>query len=232
MTTNFDGKLEYRDYVVHIFTGILFNVFLLAALWPTLPDGWWKYNLHNEIIISLIAIPILFFEGHLLLAIDRLLFIEIPTWFFCIKNKKSFPVSGQSNKNPFRTARKNLYEKRPAFFTLLFGKRIIGQKVIQKAKHPDYVKTTDQEKNSVLHRYYILSDFFKGVGCAAWIALIVALIQQNKIVLVIMAAVIILSWFRTRFYSSRYAKQYYIKKSDAKPTSARPIHQNNSNDLN
>lgn len=73
------------------------------------------------------------------------------------------------------------------------------------------MKTTDEEKLSVLHRYYILSDFFKGVGCAAWIALIVALTQQNWIVVVIMAVVIVLSWFRTRFYSSRYAQQYYVK---------------------
>lgn len=82
MNTNFDGKLEYRDYVVHLFTGILLNVFLLAALFPALPDRWWEYDLPNEIIISLIAIPILFVEGHFLLAIDRLLFIEIPSWFF------------------------------------------------------------------------------------------------------------------------------------------------------
>lgn len=232
MNTNFDGKLEYRDYVVHVFTGILLNVFLLAALFPTLPDRWWEYDLHNEIIVSLIAIPILFLEGHFILVIDRLLFIEIPSWFFLIKNKKSVSVSGQPNKSPFRNARKNLYEKHPSLFIILFGKRIIGQKVIQKTKHPDYVKTTDEEKLSVLHRYYILSDFFKGVGCAAWIALIVALTQQNWIVIVIMAVVIVLSWFRTRFYSSRYAKQYYVKKSDAKQTPAQPEHPNTSNDLN
>ena len=153
----------------------------------------------------------MFLEGHFLLAIDRLLFIEIPSWFFRIKNKNSVPESDQPNKKPFRDARENLYEKYPFLFTVLFGKRIIGQKVIQKAKHPDYVKTTDQEKISILHRYYILSDFFKGVGCAAWIALIVALTQQNWIVVVIMAVVIVLSWFRTRFYSSRYAQQYYVK---------------------
>lgn len=227
MSAKIDGTLTYRDYVVHVFTGILLNVFLLAALFPALPDRWWEYDLHNEIIVSLIAIPILFLEGHFLFVIDRLLFIEIPSWFFRIKNKNSVPKSDQPNKNPFRAAREKLYENRPALFILLFGKRIIGQKVIQKAKHPDYVKTTDQEKLSVLHRYYILSDFFKGVGGAAWIALIVALTQQNWIVIVIMAIVIVLSWFRTRFYSSRYAKQYYVKKSDAKQTLDEPIHQKN-----
>lgn len=219
MTTNFKGDLSYRDYVVHVFTGIIFNVFLMLALF--MPDSTPKVlttEIPNQIIISIIAIPIFFLEGHFILAIDRLLFIEIPSWFFRIKNKKSVSGSGQPNKSPFRAARKDLYEKHPTLFTVLFGKRIIGQKVIQKAKHPDYVKTTGQNKLSVLHRYYILSDFFKGVGCAAWIALIVALTQQNWIVIVIMTVVIVLSWFRTRFYSSRYAKQYYVKKETTQST--------------
>ena len=38
MSANFDGTLTYRDYVVHVFTGILLNVFLLVAFFPALPD--------------------------------------------------------------------------------------------------------------------------------------------------------------------------------------------------
>ncbi len=40
MKDYYEGSLSYRDYVVHIFTGILFNVFLLAAIWKNLPPYW------------------------------------------------------------------------------------------------------------------------------------------------------------------------------------------------
>ena len=107
MSTNIGGKLEHRNYVVHVFTGILLNVFLLAALFPALPDRWWEYDLPNEIIISLIAIPILFLEGHFLLAIDRLLFIEIPIMVFlhqkqeigfCIGPTEQKSIQGRKGK--------------------------------------------------------------------------------------------------------------------------------------
>lgn len=87
MNTDFEGKLTYRDYVVHIFTGVIFNVFLLAALFPVLPDKWWEYDLNNELIWTLVAIPILFLEGHLVLAIDRLVNVEIRKLYYILRVK-------------------------------------------------------------------------------------------------------------------------------------------------
>lgn len=96
MTTNFKGELSYRDYVVHVFTGIIFNVFLMLALFMS--DSTPKVlttEIPNQIIISIIAIPILFLEGHFILAIDRLLFIEIPSWYFRLKERKKAKRNNQ-----------------------------------------------------------------------------------------------------------------------------------------
>lgn len=217
MTADFDEKLNYRDYVVHIFTGLLFDVFLLAAIYPILPSGWWKYDLLNELIWSLIAIPILFLEGHFLLAIDRLLFVEIPSWYFGLKNKKDDNVDNDEYPDdedgqapaPYRHWRMKKYENCKAFFCLFFGKRIMGQMDRRRVKNEVLVKTTEENNLRKAARYDILSDFFKGVGCAAWIALFVALFQANWCIVGCMFGIIVLSWLRCRFYSFMCVKYSY-----------------------
>ena len=199
MSTNFDGKLTYRDYVVHIFTGILFDVFLILALNPPLGEYCYALDTSNEIILSLIAIPILFLEGHFLLAIDRLFFVEIPTWIF------------RKTKVSFRDAKTKLFERHRFLFILLFGKRILGQKIILEIEQSEKSPLFDPDIANNSHRYYILSDFFKGEGCAAWIALIVSFVQCNCFAIVILLVVVVLSWFRARFYSRMYVKSCLAK---------------------
>ena len=87
MSTDLEGKLTYRDYVAHIFTGVIFNVFLLASLFPVLPDKWWEYDFNNELIWSLAAIPVLYLEGHFIHAINRFLLVAIPKWVFIFRVK-------------------------------------------------------------------------------------------------------------------------------------------------
>ena len=123
MKTNFNGALNYRDYVVHIFSGILFNVFLILALTPSLTPCFWTFGISNEIILSLLAVPIMFLEGHFLLAIDRFFFVEFPSWIFslnkgthsteknaCEDDEHPLDAFGQVNAL-YREAREQLYGK-------------------------------------------------------------------------------------------------------------------------
>ncbi len=218
MKTNFDGELNYRDYVVHIFSAILFNVFLFLALKPSIPPCLWDLELHNELILTLVAIPILFLEGHFLLAIDRFLFVELFSWMFNSKNKAS-SIKKDENEDyedpsdkydqelaPYRSAREHLYDKYKCkvLFYLLFGKRIIGQSIIREKKYGFWKAGTKNEKKRL--RYDALSDFFKGVGCGAWIALIVAFTQKNWYAVAVLFGIIVLAWLRCRFYSMLYVK--------------------------
>lgn len=219
-----DSKLEYRDYVVHIFSGILFDVFLLTAIWPTLPPLWWEHELHNAVVWSIIAIPVLFLEGHFILATDRFFFIEFPFWCFDLKKqKKKNQRTGEKPSDdddqesaPYRKAREKMYQKCKILFYLLFGKRIIGQKIIRKEKIGPLVKTRNGDKESQARRYYVMSDFFKGVGLSAWIAIVVAFALQNWCAIVVLGLVIVLAWLRCRFYSRLYVEYRYKKKGDGK----------------
>lgn len=224
MSETLDGKLEYRDYVVHIFSGILSDVFLLTAFWPTLPPHWWEQELHNAVVWSIIAIPVLFLEGHFIMAIDRFLFIELPSWCFDLKKQKKkskgtdekmFDGDNQVSA-PYRKAREKLYQKCKILFHLLFGKRVIGQKIIRKEKVGPLVKIKKEDKESQTGRYYAMSDFFKGVGLSAWIAVVVAFALQNWRAVVVLCVVIVLAWLRCRFYSRLYVKYRYKKKGDGK----------------
>jgi hypothetical protein len=219
MSANFDGNLTYRDYVVHIFSGILLNMFLLAALYTPgtiLPNSLYeiiqKLDFSGEIILSLMAIPILFLEGHFLLAIDRFLFVELPTWYLDRKrNKYSKPDNHETAVYSYYTVRKQLYIKSKLLFYLLFTKRIVGQRIIKEVK--GNCKLVKSQKDSGLsRRYYVLSDFFKGCGLAAWIALFVAFANHNWWCVATLGAVIVLAWLRCRFYSRLYVKEKYKKK--------------------
>lgn len=204
MESDIFRSLSYRDLVVYIFTGLLFNLFLWAALWPILPVNFWEYDLQNEVIWSLIAIPVLFLEGHFILAVDRLLFVEIPQ-IISVKYKKE----RMANKaKAFKECRRDLKTNCSFLFYLLFGKRITGQITIQDKQSKQKIES----ENSITDRYYILSDFFKGIGCSAWVALFVALYYCNWCVLFVLLAIIVLSWLRTRFYSSLYVRKVYKKK--------------------
>lgn len=219
METGFDGKIAYRDYVVHFFTGVLFNFFLLLVFYPIygIPKIFTE-DIPNELIVSIIAIPILFLEGHFLSAIDRLLFMELPSWIY-EKNNTISSAEGKLFRRSFKDARKKWYKKCPVFFIILFGKRITGQKTIREIKNEEELVINKNEENKVLvQRYYVLSDFFKGVGCAAWIAFIIAVVQLFRfatllswVILGILLMVILLSWFRCRFYSKLYVRYYYKK---------------------
>lgn len=216
MKDYYDESLSYRDYVVHIFTGILFNLFLLAAVWTILPPNWWEYELHNEILLLLIAIPVFFLEGHFILAIDRFLFMEFFSWLLHLINRKirkkqdikEEEQSDEDESSSNKKEREELYGKCEKFFYLLFAKRVIGQKIILKVDKKKKLEKTPAN----ICRYDMLSDFFKGVGCAAWIALFMALFVCNWCIAGCMLAVIVLSWLRCRYYSWLYVKNAYSEK--------------------
>lgn len=241
MSTDFEGKLTYRDYVAHIFTGVIFNVFLLAALFPVLPDKWWEYDFNNEFIWSLAAIPILYLEGHFIHAINRFLLVAIPKWWFifrvkCFRRKQE---KGQVNANNdsilskysdkhYRIAAyrlrmewyEKIFEKCKFLFFLFLSVRISGQKIVRKDKDGDLVKIA---KTEMTIRYYVLSDFFKAVGCAALISLIVAACFCNCWAVGVMFAIIFLSRQRARYFSMLYVKYRYKKKD----TEEEPIEKKN-----
>lgn len=106
METGFDGKIAYRDYAVHFFTGVLFNFFLLLVFYPIygIPKIFTE-DIPNELIVSIIAIPILFLEGHFLSAIDRLLFMELPSWIYD-KNNTISSAESKLCRCSFKDARK------------------------------------------------------------------------------------------------------------------------------
>lgn len=240
-------KLTYRDYVVHIFTGILFNVFLLVVFWPLLPANWWQYDLQNSLIWSLAAIPILFLEGHFILAIDRFFMIELFKWrFICLvkrHRRKKEKLGTTTNKDSHEFSEINctekeekgmapnkeihyriaayklrmkwydeLYKQCKWLFLLLFSARISGQKVIRKDKDGPLVKTKKEEKKALSTRYYVLSDFFKGICCASVIAGIISLCTANWWAAGAIFVVFVLSKQRERFYSMLYVKERYAKK--------------------
>ncbi len=233
MNTDFEGKLTYRDYVVHIFTGVIFNVFLLAALFPVLPDKWWEYDLQNEVVWSLVAIPILYLEGQFIHTINRAVMVDVFKNWFILRVKylrrKQEKKHGNTNddavskysKEHYRTAaykrrmewHERLYKKHKFWYFLLLSARISGQKVVKKDKLGDIVKTT---KTELTTRYYILSDFFKGVCCAAVLVLPFVIWLHNWLVLGIMLFIILLSRQRARFYSMMYVRFRYKKKGTKK----------------
>ena len=232
MNTNFDSALTYRDYVVHIFTGVLFNIFLVAALWPIIPADWRHYEFHNEIIMSLMAIPVLFLEGHLISAIDRLFMVVPFKWYFILlvkhlrhKQEKKYSRSTYNHKRTRdrehyrKVAYKlrlrwydSLLHKHPIFFFLLFSPRILGQKVVRKDKDGILIKTSKKGKKEEAKRYYVLSDFFKGCITAAFIAMGIAFFTSNWFVFIAMVCIIVLSRQRTRYYSMLYVKYRYVKR--------------------
>ncbi|MBQ7489411.1 MAG: hypothetical protein IJT51_02695 [Bacteroidales bacterium] len=235
MSAKIDGTLTYRDYVVHVFTGTLFNVFLLAALYTPdttlfnpLSEMLQKLDSTTEIILSLVSIPILFIEGHFLLAIDRFLFIESPTWLFFDKKHNKDKSGNQScadndtqSELPYYAWRKQLYENRRLLFHLLFTKRIIGQRIIKEVKKDVKLVKKKGESGNLSTRYYILSDFFKGCGTSAWIALAVAVVKHNWWCVAVLGAVIVLAWLRCRFYSKLYVRTRYEKKMSEQDAEAK-----------
>lgn len=227
MSAGFDGNLSYRDYVVHIFTGILFNVFLVAAFYTpdtilphSISDILQKLDATTGIILSLVAIPILFLEGHFLLQIDRFLFLELPTWLLECKEYRcsgtdcqNDDINNKTKEKPYYALRKQLYEKHRLLFHLLFTKRVAGQRIIKESKKGiKLVETKDKDKKSYSTRYYELSDFFKGCGAAAWISLVFACIKHNWWCAAILGVVIVLSWLRCRCYSKLYVANCFEKK--------------------
>ncbi len=121
------------------------------------------------------------------------------------------------SKEHYRTAaykrrmewHERLYKKHKFWYFLLLSARISGQKVVKKDKLGDIVKTT---KTELTTRYYILSDFFKGVCCAAVLVLPFVIWLHNWLVLGIMLFIILLSRQRARFYSMMYVRFRYKKK--------------------
>ena len=210
MGTIIDNQLTYRDNVVHIFTGILFNVFMAVAYCNNISSNLWEIELKNEIILSFLAIPVFFLEGHLLLAIDRIFFIDIPRTYFLLKSRKM--DTNTDTEEIYLTARRNFYNKHSFLFKLLCGKRIIGQKVIQEKENNLDLKTKREDNAELCSRYYILSDFFKGCGISAWIALIVACVKHNWWAVIIFSVLLFLLRQRCSFYSSSYVKNKYAKK--------------------
>lgn len=216
MSASFDGNLTYRDYVVHIFTGILFNVFLMPALYtpdtvlpPAISETLKELDTTTEIILSLVSIPILFIEGHFLLAFDRFLFVEFPTWWCdCKENSDYEPDNQNAPAKPYYAARKRLYGNSRLLFHLLFTKRVVGQRIIKE----DCTLVKNQKDSSLSSRYYVLSDFFKGCGTSAWIALVVAVFKHNWWCVVVLGVIIIFAWLRCRFYSRLYMGSRYVKK--------------------
>ncbi len=229
MSTNFDGNLSYRDYIVHIFTGILFNLFMLGAFWYSLPPYWYEYEFPHELILSLLAIPVLFLEGHFILAINRLFLVVIPQEIFMYrvwyrqylrkkqvlcKNKAIEDVHYKKVANRVRIRwYKKLYQKSfisKILFFLFFSNRILGQKIVREDKEGSLIETSDTKKEAASNRYYVLSDFFKGVGTAAFIALVFAVCQHNWKVVCILLGIIILAKQRARFFSMLYVKYKYV----------------------
>ncbi len=229
MSASFDGNLTYRDYVVHIFTGILFNVFLVAALYtpdtvlpPAISDILQKLDATTEIILSLAAIPVLFIEGHFLLAFDRFLFVEFPTWWCkCKKNRDYAPDDQNTPAKPYYAARKRLYQNNWLFFQLLFEKRVVGQRIIKEVDE-DCTLVKNQKESALSRRYYVLSDFFKGCGTSAWIALVVAVFKHNWWCVGVLGGIIVFAWLRCRFYSKLYMRKRYVKKGEEKNVAETP----------
>ena len=228
MGVKMEDKLTYRDFVANIFTGVLFNIFLLGVLWEKLPLQWQEYKLHNEVILSLIAIPVLYLEGHFILAIDRFFFVEIPKFCFIfrvcyfrryLRKERQKPKQQTTNIHYRKVAyrlrrifRKKILNKHKILFFIFLSPRISGQRVIREDKDGYLVKSIDAKKKIRSNRYYVKSDFFRGVCCAAIITGIIAACLYNWIAVGILAGVVVLSWMRARYYSWLYVKDRYKKK--------------------
>lgn len=233
---NYKENLTYRDYVVHIFTGVLFNVFMLVALFPILPDKWWEYDLQNEVVWSLVAIPILYLEGHFILAINRLVMVVPLKWYYIILVKKSRKKQKNGKKTKYDVPSKyaeekdrvaaykwrmdrheEIYQKQKVRFFLFLSARIAGQKVVRKDKDGELTKN---ERTELTTRYYVLSDFFKGVNCSTCLVFFVAFFLFNWWAAGAMFIIHILSRQRARYFSMLYVK-YRYKKKDTEKTSSR-----------
>lgn len=106
----------------------------------------------------------------------------------------------------------NLWDQHKWLFVLLFYARRNGQKIIRKDKDGPIIKTTDENKLEVASRYYVLSDFFKGICCSSIITFIIALFTHRWWIAVAMFIVFIFSWLRERCFSMLYVKTAYAKK--------------------
>ncbi|MBO4738300.1 MAG: hypothetical protein J5606_01935 [Bacteroidales bacterium] len=233
MSTNINGNLTYRDFVVHIFTGILFNLFLIVALWSTLFPYCEEYARYDKVALSLVvAIPILFLEGHFILAIDRFFFIEIPKCYFMFRvcwfhrylrklrqKPKQKTTYIHYRKVAYRLRiifRKKLWHKHKILFFIFLLPRISGQKVLREAKDGALVETSNLKNEADYNRCYVLSDFFKGVCCATMITLVVAVCAYNWVAVGILLLIFILSRMRERFYSMLYVKYRYVRQKEEK----------------
>ena len=85
--------------------------------------------------------------------------------------------------------------------------------MVRKDKDGELVKN---EMTELTTRHYVLSDFFKGVCCAAVFVLPFAIWFHNWLVLGVMLFIILLSRQRARFYSMMYVKHRYKKKDTEK----------------
>lgn len=106
-------KLNYRDCVTHLCNGVVFNAILLMAsgVWKQLPFSL-DCGVFDSVLLISVAIPLLYVESHLVLAVNTILYDVI----FC-KWQHSQLVK--------------LYCEKRFWFYLLFVATVRGQRVLQ-----------------------------------------------------------------------------------------------------
>lgn len=205
-------KLNYRDCITHLCNGVAFNAILLMT------SGAWRYipfplncgGFDSALLLS-VAIPLLYVESHLILAINTLVY-DVLFW------------------NWQHSQLVKLYCEHQFWFYLLFCATIRGQRVLQYQYYNEdfsqeednsrYEATEDsitlykKQKNWIRERRKkvelttrdnTLVGLFKGIKIDAFIGAILAIIfVSDWIISVGCLLIFVLAWAREYKYSRLY----------------------------
>ena len=155
----------YRDYITLIFNGILLNLSLvfIFGLDNLRDNEILQFLINNQIIGASIALPVVFLEGHLLLALDKILFEIIPEQI----RLKLFLKGGLFRMLFYSIFWCRIYGQKLYYHRTILDKNDDllksnkGSSIVDKIQNKMKKKTDKRIKTS--SRYYCFSDFFKGV---------------------------------------------------------------------
>jgi hypothetical protein len=187
-------KFTYRDIIVYTLNGLIGSLLLCLIFRDEILNYLLINDIRNSEFIIVLIIPISYLIGHVIMTIDDILFNQI--------------IRKKIRKNLFKS---NLRILR-FLHNIIFGYRIIGKRdIIWKNENTDFeqicVIIRNKGRYEFADKYFILSDFFKGLVINELLIIAITIIKSDWIYLICSSILLILFYFRARTYSDKYVNE-------------------------
>ena len=183
-----NSKFSYRDTLVYILNGLIAMILVGINYWDLGLSQILTAKIENLNIAILLAIPLSFLLGHLVLSFDHFLFNVL---------------INKSMRDKLRTG------KYKFLFSLLFGYRIVAYRDNYWKDNPnDYYQICRTLRNKRRYDHasnlYVLSDSFKGFVLVELVTIIISIFSFNYQYAWLNLLFMILFYFRAKKYSKEY----------------------------